>query len=184
MSNLKTNKYNSCSTSQFSCDWCSGWTVDLLTISQQIWSRWLEQKQYVSQLHGGDIINKIFRKIVCIHMSEDWNLITIMKSQTWGSFVAIDFKILKVVQKLRSGHKIYRSVIATLTLNQSDCNMRSAHRSRMVNFCGDFFQNPSRGSKVMERTQFVTDIQPEQKQYVPPLYWGDIINQVFRNTHV
>ena len=41
----------------------------------------------------------------------------------------------------------------TLTLNQSVCNIRSAHCLTMVNICGELFQNSSKGSKVIEWTQ-------------------------------
>ena len=77
-------------------------------------------------------------------------------------------------------------VITTMTLNQSGCNMCSAHRLSMVNICGELCQNPSGGSTVMERTKFVidrqtdrqTDRQSEQKQYVSPLHGVRLTYQI------
>ena len=46
-------------------------------------------------------------------------------------------------------------LITTLTLMQSGCNMRSAHRLSVDNICGELFLNPSSGSKVIEQTQII-----------------------------
>ena len=52
----------------------------------------------------------------------------------------------------------------------SNCNMHSLHRLNMFNICGELFQNPLRGSRVMKSTWFVINRQLEPKNNTSHIY--------------
>jgi len=50
-----------------------------------------------------------------------------------------------------------------LTLNQPRLNIRTAHRLIILDNCTELFENPTRDSKDIKRTQNVTDRQADRQ---------------------
>ena len=70
----------------------------------------------------------------------------------------------------------------TLTLTRPWSNIGTAHRLIILDICAKLFENPTRGSKDIERTRKCdgrTDGRTDngaKKQNVSPFYGGDIIH--------